>query len=459
MLLSEIPSHFCLFVLSFPFYCFKIPSLDFSTQNLSLEILGNLVKKVIDVLKSIPFVGHLITEVENLIDMLLNEIFKTIGIELPSFEIEVPFLDNLEDLVEKAREELQQFIDTFEDVINMDGKIFDLIDPILSAVSEAIPTIPTFNLDDLGISISNTTFPVLSVGDIDFKLPDIMISIKTGLLDSIEGIKEDIRTLLDKVECSKYETVRINVPEFMKESLNISQFPLPACPINTRVCTGLHMEGLEDFSAKTKTRIDDIVSRRRRELSSDSTRSLSIDDTLCLSNWADGVPANGGISIPIPIKDIFTTVGEFLPRKLFQLFDKSPPDSFLKGGRESGSGFFFDATLEIPESVSLKLGCNNGEFQASFFVGPMISLTIGKKSPIEPTTQANKEVEYLQINEDWTPEQKEKGRKDGLIKFREEAANVELITKILCHLDFIWVTEKLWESFEKIGKMITFVFQ
>jgi hypothetical protein len=100
------------------------------------------------------------------------------------------------------------------------------------------------------------------------------------------------------------------------------------------------MEGLEDFSAKTKTRIDDIVSRRRRELASDSTRSLSIDDTLCLSNWADGVPANGGISIPIPIKDIFTTVGEFLPRKLFQLFDKSPPDSFRKGGRESGSGFF-----------------------------------------------------------------------------------------------------------------------
>jgi hypothetical protein len=109
--------------------------------------------------------------------------------------------------------------------------------------------------------------------------------------------------------------------------------------------------------------------------------------------------------------------------------------------------------------VSLKLGCNNGEFQASFFVGPMISLTIGKKDPIEPTTQANKELKYLQIDETLTPEEQTKKREEGLETFREEAANVELITKILCHCDFIWVTELLLESFEKKGKMITFVFQ
>lgn len=76
------------------------PTLEF--RKMGLEELGEIVKKVIDFIKSIPLIGELVSLVEGLIDAALGLIFQAIGVDLPDFGLDVPFIEEFKRKVEEA---------------------------------------------------------------------------------------------------------------------------------------------------------------------------------------------------------------------------------------------------------------------------------------------------------------------------------------------------------------------
>jgi hypothetical protein len=269
------------------------------------------IQEITNFLKQIPFVGWVLELLDDAITSAIEALFDGIGIEIPSFGLDVPFLDNLDRLVEDAKKELQEFLDFFTSIMDMDGEIDDLIEPIISAIQEAIPSVD-FDLgciisDDISDDISdnpeecffdvlrkfvkipstNLTIPELSIGGLNVKLPKGLTSIADTLTNEIESIMDGILNLFEDVECDRYETLRINIPEFIEDTLTnftTSAFPIPNCPINVEVCTNLRLPGLETFYGG----INDIISRRNRQLSVDTTSGFR--RLLCEDRWSEEGP-------------------------------------------------------------------------------------------------------------------------------------------------------------------------
>jgi len=398
-----------------------------------------------------------VKKVEDLIDSVISALFDGIGIEIPSFGLRVPFLDNLDELVEEARRQLQDFLNFFTGIMDMDGRIDNLIEPILSAIEAAIPSIDF----DLGCAISNNTeecffdalssfvsissfptaIPDLSIGEISFKLPDGLTDIAETFTNEIESIMDNIVNLFEDVGCDRYETLPINIPEFIEDNLtNFTSvaFPIPNCPINVEVCTNLRLPGLESFTEGITSTLNGIISRRNRHLSVDTSngfeRILSGVDDLCQDKWSDDGPfVNGGISIPIPIDDLLRR-GSIGARswstkidKIFKLFGKGPT-SFRKDFEKA----FFHGKVGFP-SLKLLMGCDDGEFQAELSLGPLIDMTIGYKADPKPEKQAKSALLY------------DPGHEDFKVRFQEDIRIVEDVNEILCYLDFIYVTQEMVE--------------
>jgi hypothetical protein len=143
------------------------------------------------------------------------------------------------------------------------------------------------------IPSTDLAIPELNIGDFTAKLPEGLTSIAETFTNEIESIMDGILNLFEDVECDRYETLRINIPEFIEDALTnftTSAFPIPNCPVNVEVCTNLRLPGLETFSGGIIDKLDRM--------------SLSEED-LCQDRWSEGgLFVNGGISIPIPIDDL-----------------------------------------------------------------------------------------------------------------------------------------------------------
>ena len=306
----------------------------------------------------------------------------------------------------------------------------------------------------------------LGVGGFDFKMPDVFADISDALTKEMDDIMDDVRTLFDDVDCNAYKTVQINIPEYIEENFNFSAsaFPIPNCPINVQVCTDLRLQGLDNFSRSTLARIENILSRRNRKLSADLTgefsRSLSVDN-LCQTNWTEGVPADGGITLAIPYADLFykgSIHASKISLTMYKFF------KFLDGKWSSRpnqdpyewnfKNIYLKLNIGVPKSFSLKFGCNGGKFQASLFMGPLIDFTIGKRFDIQPTKQARATLTYLKEGTDGNPPDKDTDKK-GLNTFRNEVKIAAHLMKILCHIEYIYVTGKLFEWFQQNGKLIS----
>ena len=101
---------------------------------------------------------------------------------------------------------------------------------------------------------------------------------------------DNLFILFEDVGCYRYETLPINIPEFIEENLtNFTSvaFPLPNGPTNVEVCTNLHLPGIVSFSAGIIDTLNGIISRRSRHLSVDTSKGvekiMSMQDLWSLS--------------------------------------------------------------------------------------------------------------------------------------------------------------------------------
>ena len=427
---------------------------------------------------------------DDVITSAINALFEGIGIEIPSFGLDVPFLDTLDDLVEEAKREFQKFMDFITGIMDMDGAIDDFIEPLTSAIADAVPSFDFLDVDlvcnktnpeecisdilseYITVPSFDVTIPDMKIGDIDLKVPEELSGAIEDIANNVESVVDDMLTLFDDMGCDKYETMPIDIAEYFEGFTGLSP-PFPKCPMNVEICTSLRLPGLQTFSDGLMQMVDDSIARRHRNLSTSRgpARSLS---SMCQVTFPNGDPWNGGISIPLDdvIRQISYRVRMFLDSKLddgsasdraryiytklnqfFRFTDKFSP-LYEPPFKEFKGGVWFKPKLGIP-SVKLLLGCKGGEFQAEFSVGPLIELTTRLQSGIYPTDQAKYALNYWydkeELNKKFPVETDRKAAEERQLEmFRDDAKLVEDVFDILCYLDYMYVTKEILLYFDEV---------
>ena len=438
-------------------------------------MIGKIVKSIVDAIKSIPIIGQIVTFIESAVDAALKAIFKSIGLELPTFRLEIPFFDELKRRVEETLAKAEEFIDYFKNILNFDGKITDLLEPITEPIFKALPSIDlgcgdqldpkellkcSFKALGMNLDLDSLGVPKIDFAGIDL-LPD------TGLIDIMNDFIADGKEIVEKVtevfsagvECREYTTVPIDIISEIETRFNIStaDIPIPKCPINVQMCTDLRIPHADEFGRFIRTKLGTIARKRNRNLASRNLESRQLDSTFCSATWPFGVngtdqPWNFWISFALPLQKLITI--PIINDSLLQQF-KTPKQTLNLGGMS----FTLSGDLTSLSTVNFLMGCKDGEFQLKLSTNPAMKLDLtlrtgqvefsetstgtlvpqgpgtfisnGPNSEYAPTKYAMKALKYL------------KGKSPNLEKFQYEMEQMSILNKILCHLDFIYVNLKI----------------
>ena len=436
---------------------------------------------MIGTIKKIPGVGWAVKEVEDSIESVIKGLFDAISIPIPNFEINLPFLDDLEGLVQEAKQELDDFLDFFTSILDLDGAINELIEPVLEVIEKMVPAV---DIDFLNCTQFNTTeeclfdkivnfitipstdrfIPEILVGDIDITLPEDFSEIFRSLSDDFESVADSILDLFDDMRCDRYETLPVNLRDFMDDNFmgftGSATFPLPSCPIKVEVCTGLRFPNMDGLSSKIIGSVDNVISRKRRKLG-----FVELDD-LCQDKYdGTGSFVNGGISIPIPIEELYRRDSDRTRQqwstkmnKMFKFADmtsQSFEKHFAKG--------FFGMKFGSPD-LKLLMGCDFGKFRAELSLGPLIDFTGGIVTGPSHTQDAKAALTYgdkLDISKKCLlpifrsqPDcvKARKDQKDAKEIFAKQIRLVQDIHDMLCYIDFQHVTRDLEEQFMRAAE-------
>ena len=412
-----------------------IPYPSFGTKDVGLELIGDIIKVIIDWIKSIPLIGELVVFVENAVDLVLSSIFKAIGVELPEFGLDLPFIEELKKKIEEVSRLSDELIDYFANIMDLDGKFNGLLEPILDPIYNSIPSIDLGCEDNQNQNLMECVFekvgmhitfiddlPKLDVLGIDF-MPNL--ALKKIIVD-ILGNSKDFTDKLDnlfneEIECRQYETVPLNIISEIATGLNIStsDLPIPNCPINFEMCTDLYLPGADAIS----TFIKGELTRRKRRL-----------NDICSLTWPNtDITYDFSVSIDVPIK----LVHENIP-----LVRNSLPSPRNIGFKNKDEDFSLHLTARTPESLNFKVGCSEGALEIRLRTDPLISYGLSKTHDLVPTEYAKKALDYLTLN----------SSKEEMKKFKEEMKSLDILNEILCHLDFLYVNRQIDILFVYRGK-------
>lgn len=427
------------------------PTLEF--RKMGLEELGEIVKKVIDFIKSIPLIGELVSLVEGLIDAALGLIFQAIGVDLPDFGLDVPFIEEFKRKVEEAFALADEFVDYFNNIMDLDDKFTGLLEPIIDPILDSFPSV-----DDFGIDCTNADDPLKCIFekfeiDVNFKAPENILDIPEisvgdlemppiqealqlleNLVDSVENFQSQVTNLFKGFECEKYETVPIEILSFVESHFD-TPIPFPVCPITFEVCTGIRLRSapletlLEAFNIDIPVSSSDgNISVIPRELQQNTSTSSSLSG-ICGHKWPNGVYWDWGFSFSIPLQ-------QSIPLPLFEtrLFNGKPiwiPSDKYR--------FSFGVTGKINalQSIGVSFGCQKGEMQLKFSTPSLISSSLKLRDQNFPLTLQNTFFAPTKFAKDSLTYLK--GEKPDLDKFKDETAKVAVLNKILCHLDYLYV--------------------
>lgn len=428
--------------------------------------------------------------VEKFVKMSMEALFKFVGSFLPSFDIPLDFVDDIKDLVVEAKDEIYAIVDYFRGMMGVDGFQEWIVDATSAFRAKFPDELVNFECDNftcfsnlLGVEIPdiNTTLPSLSIGGIDYGIPDDYIDVVDTVLNDIEAFREDYETLLEGgMECSSYETVRINLMEHIRSVVGAEEgeiLGIPDCPLSFRVCVAATFPAWEIFHSRSIDRIErldleGIFNRRKLQ------RGLGESDS-------------GGIAIPLyPLKDkLLNPPAAWLKNKriyawnemvqlspetrksLFEDSTKMPRQRFIEEMTEewltkhcggycdspSSSWTEFDTDkrfhpLHIDDYLTLfvkmldyapklVMGSDGGKFQCKLKIGTFFNAGVTFR-PIKwrPTSQAKRTMDSI-VYED----------------FHQQAKLVEVINEFNCRLDFIQATRNVREGRINVAVEVSFL--
>jgi hypothetical protein len=385
----------------------------------------------------VGFIWDLIQEV---VQGIIAALFKAIGIELPSFELPLGFVDDVLDDIKDAVNKLDSVIDHFANIIDLDGELFDRIEQVVDDFTDLLPDslLDFTNCDEhieqciedkFGVRLLDEgAIPGIRVDSVDYTVPEEFVDLVQDVLDGIGEMKDMFEELLDGgIECGEYKTVHINVLEYLETThgFNTSKLGIPACPTSFQMCTDIQMPGAEDFIGKVKKVLKLDGGRRRR---------------MAETCAGDG----GGMSIPLtlPTKLLKILSAKFMPMnidskvrgkhtELQKMWQKGKTAQIAKLSEKSKkrldwvSGPFYMKTFEF--STKLVIGCEKEDFAMKLQIAPFFNLGVHIQSPYILTRLGKASLKKL---------------KDVDVYKKEQGKTVEVLAEIICHLDYILATVK-----------------
>ncbi|EJK76609.1 hypothetical protein THAOC_01618, partial [Thalassiosira oceanica] len=194
-----------------------------------LETIGDFLGEIENLIRSIPLAGELWDTVSSLVSSILEDLFAFFGSFLPSFDIDVPFVEEIKEEVFEAKDEITEALGNFADIIEVD-EVMEFVSNGVEVIKDAIPpalrdidcTEPDIGciIEKLG-SVFNFDVdlasrpPQLQIGD-DTLSPDFDL-LNAGLAE-LAGFQQDVTALFDSgVECNEYETVKIDYIKLLRQ--------------------------------------------------------------------------------------------------------------------------------------------------------------------------------------------------------------------------------------------------
>lgn len=374
-------------------------------------------------IKKIPLVGQLWSLVEKAVESIVSGIFKKIGIELPTFSFNTPFLDDLERVLDKSKAEMQKVIDQFNAITDLgdtfDASIFQFTENIFDAIPRDIfdcisslslsnssslqdscvfdgkifPNLEFGVLKDL-LSSPNILDPLYGISDSLFDHTDFVFgllqqSIKTLMpsisdvwLDVIKQLPQAMEDMVGNLngfldagfKCLEWKPMQVNFLDSILTSLNMTEEELgiPSCPIEVNVCTRMD---IPDFAilGGWKDRILDLFNESRRRLGVDIDSNYDKENAQRFLLGDEACKNMGDFMVSIPVPTPKTFYNNWFGGRFFKLLDDKNWGSFI----------FNLKALSPTLSINLQIGCKDEELQAIIPVEFFLSFSFSYDLPLK----------------------------------------------------------------------------
>lgn len=353
---------------------------------------------------------------QNVARNIVNGIFKKIGIKLPSFSFNTPFLDNeLKRVLDESQERLQKIINQFASIADLDGAFESFIDNMFSVLFGSIPKEMTDCISSLDSSY-NASIQELCIFDglrdasselfdrfeqfafspeitailtnitdsafestefifdnfqraVQIMMPsinDVWINAMKRLPDAVETISEDLNAIFQQdLKCLKQETVQVNFIETFAQIFNLTEKELgiPSCPIQFSICSQMQIPELGTAIKRVKDRIDNLFKDSARYLlvSKGKYTVDTFEQFQCSALDRDFM-----ISFPLPVFKLFqVTLRKFFGRDglsgiLSKILKLLIEDAKLEYKKKNIEALFFSSAT----TTRFEFGCKEGKFQA-----------------------------------------------------------------------------------------------
>jgi hypothetical protein len=448
------------------------PQIDWGNKKCAdLNDLGNFLGKIEKIIRSIPLVGFIWDLIQEVVQGIIAALFKAIGIELPSFELPLGFVDDVLDDIKDAVNKLDSVIDHFANIIDLDGELFDRIEQVVDDFTDLLPdsfldiTVCDEDIeqciDDMfGLRIIDGTIPGFALDDVEYTVPEEFVNLVQDVLDRIGDMKEGFEELIDGgIECDEYKTVNINVLEYLEKTYGFetSKLGIPACHTSFQMCTAIVMPGAEPFIEKMTDVLNlaDGGSGRRR-----------------MSEACSGSEAGGGMAIPLPFpprllnmvrrKLMPTNINSKLRQKwentkthlawqnsklrervqwakskvpALPAAPQSPLSDEWQKRLDFVAGPFYLTKFEF--STNLVIGCANNEFAMKLQIAPFFNVGVHLQSPYILTRLGK--AHLINANTYKT----------------SEGGTLASLAEMICHLDYIQATSNAYLGLGYFGTYIT----
>lgn len=388
--------------------------------------------------------------------------FKVIGLELPSFNLPLGFLDEFLEDVEDGVQSILRTVDEFNNLINLDGKLFERFKDALEPLSKELPAFLTdilscdsaadctaFITDELGLDalFDVKPIPTMVVKGVNYTFPEATFNLIQDLATGGDNISEAFEVMLDKgIKCKEYRTINANFADVLKRTLDVNiteTLGIPDCPSSFKVCIDLELPGIDDFISEATTILSSAGSGRRL-LDSYCSRvggfKPSIRTPLTLSKQK----LYKLISTILGWTTDGTSADEFTRKAFRASWEHGPLEKDRKRlpfqfGRVWTHEEIVLWDLDIENIFGLAVGCKDDRLAAKVVIGPLQKPRYTFWSDYLMTAQGEKSLVVPQ----------------GLAALREfkkdidsDSRKVAKIADTVCMLDFIEATDKVMKDFK-----------
>uniref|UniRef100_A0A7S1B743 Uncharacterized protein n=1 Tax=Corethron hystrix TaxID=216773 RepID=A0A7S1B743_9STRA len=285
-------------------------SIDWGHFSFTVRDIARQVQKIMEWITSIPLVGALWDTVEGFIESAIETIFAAVGLDPPSFGINLSFIDDIiQDVMNSVKtfsNALHHFENPFDGPLEMLSGAFPKIAAKLPKFSlnpaEALANALDMEIIKESDGAGNEEINGVRIGDDIYTFPDCFEDTEDFLVEVIADIELGVKELTNgDIKCNNFEKVELDPKLYIEKLLDTTLDALYVCPIEFQVCTDIEFANLETFEIimeKTVAKINTLGDKLQCLLNfgsspdSDNIHSSQSSSNSFFESW--------GVNFPLP---------------------------------------------------------------------------------------------------------------------------------------------------------------